>query len=61
MGVTRTEHLTDALAAVDFTSSPASLARLEGHYAPHVPEGYEANGRVHLTRAAGRSFALRNR
>ena len=46
VGVTRTEHLTDALAAVDLHLEPDELARLEGHYAPHAPEGYEATGRV---------------
>jgi aryl-alcohol dehydrogenase-like predicted oxidoreductase len=46
VGVTRAEHLTDALAAVELRLEADELARLEEHYVPHTPEGYEAAGRV---------------
>ena len=46
VGVTRPEHLTDALAAVELHLETDELARLEKHYVPHTPEGYEAAGRV---------------
>ena len=46
VGVTGTEHLTDALAAVELRLEADELASLEAHYVPHAPEGYEAAGRV---------------
>jgi 1-deoxyxylulose-5-phosphate synthase len=44
VGVTRTEHLTDALAAVELRLESEELGRLEEHYVPHTPEGYEGPG-----------------
>jgi aryl-alcohol dehydrogenase-like predicted oxidoreductase len=40
VGVTKAEHLADAIAAVDLRLDPAELERLEEHYAPHAPEGF---------------------
>jgi 1-deoxyxylulose-5-phosphate synthase len=40
VGVTRGQHLTDALAAVDLRLTPDELRRLEEHYVPHAPEGF---------------------
>jgi 1-deoxyxylulose-5-phosphate synthase len=40
VGVTRRQHLTDALAAVDLRLSEDELRRLEEHYVPHLPEGF---------------------
>jgi 1-deoxyxylulose-5-phosphate synthase len=40
VGVTRSEHLTDAVAAVDLRLSDEELRRLEEHYVPHLPEGF---------------------
>jgi aryl-alcohol dehydrogenase-like predicted oxidoreductase len=45
-GATRPEHLSDALAAVELHLDADELARLEEHYVPHAPEGYEPAGRV---------------
>jgi aryl-alcohol dehydrogenase-like predicted oxidoreductase len=41
VGVTRGQHLTDALAAVDLRLTADELRRLEEHYVPHTPEGFE--------------------
>ena len=46
VGVTRAEHLADALAAVDLRLDADELGRLQEHYVPHTPEGYEPAGRV---------------
>jgi aryl-alcohol dehydrogenase (NADP+) len=40
VGVTRLEHLEDALAATELELTDAEVARLEEHYLPHAPEGY---------------------
>jgi len=40
VGVTRPEHLTDAVAAVDLRLSDDDLRRLEEHYVPHTAEGF---------------------
>jgi 1-deoxyxylulose-5-phosphate synthase len=40
VGVTRGQHLTDALAAVDLRLSDDEIRRLEEHYVPHAPEGF---------------------
>jgi 1-deoxyxylulose-5-phosphate synthase len=40
VGVTRQQHLTDALAAVDLRLSDDELSRLEEHYVPRAPEGF---------------------
>lgn len=39
VGVTQLEHLSDAIAAVDFSLSEDEQRRLEEHYMPQVPEG----------------------
>jgi aryl-alcohol dehydrogenase-like predicted oxidoreductase len=40
VGVTRPEHLSDAVAAVDLRLDGDELRRLEEHYVPHLPEAY---------------------
>jgi 1-deoxyxylulose-5-phosphate synthase len=40
VGVTRPEHLTDAVAAVDLRLGDDELRRLEEHYVAHTPEGF---------------------
>jgi aryl-alcohol dehydrogenase-like predicted oxidoreductase len=40
VGVTRPEHLTDAVAAVELRLSDDELRRLTEHYVPHTPEGF---------------------
>ncbi|HEY7591636.1 MAG TPA: aldo/keto reductase [Actinophytocola sp.] len=40
VGVTKPEHLSDAVAAVDLRLSDEELTRLEEHYVPHAPEGF---------------------
>jgi aryl-alcohol dehydrogenase-like predicted oxidoreductase len=40
VGVTREQHLTDALAAVDLRLSDDELSRLEEHYMPRAAEGF---------------------
>ncbi|HTK06799.1 MAG TPA: aldo/keto reductase [Ktedonobacteraceae bacterium] len=40
VGVTKTEHLTDALAAVDVSLNEDELRRLEKHYLPQASEGF---------------------
>jgi aryl-alcohol dehydrogenase-like predicted oxidoreductase len=40
VGVTKAEHLADAVASVDLTLSADELRRLEEHYVPHQPEGF---------------------
>jgi aryl-alcohol dehydrogenase-like predicted oxidoreductase len=40
VGVTRSHHLDDALAAADLTLSDEDVARLEAPYRPHAPYGY---------------------
>jgi aryl-alcohol dehydrogenase-like predicted oxidoreductase len=40
VGVTKEQHLTDALAAVDLRLTDDEVARLEEHYVPHAPEGF---------------------
>ncbi|WP_460390642.1 aldo/keto reductase [Actinophytocola sediminis] len=40
VGVTKLDHLTDAVAAVDLTLSADELTRLAADYVPHVPEGF---------------------
>ena len=41
VGVTKPDHLTDAVAAVELQLSDDELTRLEEHYMPHAPEGFE--------------------
>jgi aryl-alcohol dehydrogenase-like predicted oxidoreductase len=41
VGVTRGQHLTDALEAVDLRLTGDEVRRLEEHYVPHAPEGFE--------------------
>lgn len=41
VGVTKESHLTDAIATVDVALSLDELQRLEQHYVPHAPEGFE--------------------
>ncbi|MDO8213489.1 aldo/keto reductase [Conexibacter sp. CPCC 206217] len=41
VGVTKESHLTDALATVEVELSADELQRLEQHYVPHAPEGFE--------------------
>jgi 1-deoxyxylulose-5-phosphate synthase len=38
--VTKPDHLTDAVAAVDLKLTTDELSRLEEHYVPHAPEGF---------------------
>jgi aryl-alcohol dehydrogenase (NADP+) len=40
IGVTKPEHLTDAVAAVEFTLSEDEIAQLEKPYAPHRVAGF---------------------
>jgi len=40
LGVTKSEHLTDAIKAVDLKLSDEELKRLEKNYIPHEPEGF---------------------
>ena len=40
VGVTKPEHLTDAVAAVELRLSDDELQRLTEHYVPHTPEGF---------------------
>jgi aryl-alcohol dehydrogenase-like predicted oxidoreductase len=40
VGVTKPEHLSDAVAAVDLRLSEEEMARLEGAYQPHRPAGF---------------------
>jgi aryl-alcohol dehydrogenase-like predicted oxidoreductase len=40
VGVTKPQHLMDAVAAAELELSDDELARLEEHYGPHAPEGY---------------------
>ena len=40
VGVTKPEHLTDAVAAVELRLSDDELQRLTDHYVPHTPEGF---------------------
>jgi aryl-alcohol dehydrogenase-like predicted oxidoreductase len=40
VGVTKPEHLTDAVAAVELELSDDELQRLTEHYVPHTPEGF---------------------
>jgi aryl-alcohol dehydrogenase-like predicted oxidoreductase len=40
VGVTKLQHLQDAIAAVDVTLSDEELTRLEADYVPHLPEGF---------------------
>ncbi|MFC0552765.1 aldo/keto reductase [Planotetraspora thailandica] len=40
VGVTKIEHLADAVASVDLRLDAEELARLEENYAPHAPEGF---------------------
>lgn len=40
VGVTKPEHLTDAVAAVDLSLSEDEQRRLEEHYIPQMPEGF---------------------
>lgn len=40
VGVTKSEHLTDAVAAVDLSLSEDEQRRLEEHYQPQMPEGF---------------------
>ncbi|GAA1307354.1 oxidoreductase [Planotetraspora silvatica] len=40
VGVTKIEHLTDAIASVDLRLDADELGRLEEHYVPHAPEGF---------------------
>jgi aryl-alcohol dehydrogenase-like predicted oxidoreductase len=40
VGVTKPEHLTDALAVVELRLGNDELRRLEEHYVPHTPEGF---------------------
>jgi aryl-alcohol dehydrogenase-like predicted oxidoreductase len=40
VGVTKPEHLTDAVAAVELGLSDDELQRLTEHYVPHTPEGF---------------------
>ncbi|GAA4569189.1 aldo/keto reductase [Planotetraspora kaengkrachanensis] len=40
VGVTKIEHLTDAIASVDLRLDAGELERLEEHYVPHAPEGF---------------------
>ena len=40
VGVTKPDHLTDAVAAVDLPLTTDELSRLEEHYVPHAPEGF---------------------
>jgi 1-deoxyxylulose-5-phosphate synthase len=39
VGVTKAEHLTDAVASVDLRLGDDQV-RLEEHYVPHAPEGF---------------------
>jgi 1-deoxyxylulose-5-phosphate synthase len=40
VGVTKPQHLDDAVAAVDLTLSDDELDRLAAEYVPHRPEGF---------------------
>jgi aryl-alcohol dehydrogenase-like predicted oxidoreductase len=40
VGVTKLQHLTDAVAAVDLALSDDEIALLEEHYIPHAPEAF---------------------
>ena len=40
VGVTKPEHLADAVAAVDLRHTDDELRRLEEHYVPRAPEGF---------------------
>jgi aryl-alcohol dehydrogenase-like predicted oxidoreductase len=40
VGVTKLQHLTDAVAAVDLALSDDEIALLEEHYVPHAPEAF---------------------
>jgi aryl-alcohol dehydrogenase-like predicted oxidoreductase len=40
VGVTKLEHLTDAVAAVELRLGDEELQRLTEHYVPHTPEGF---------------------
>jgi 1-deoxyxylulose-5-phosphate synthase len=40
VGVTKPDHLTDAVAAVDLHLTADELSRLEEHYVPHAAEGF---------------------
>jgi aryl-alcohol dehydrogenase-like predicted oxidoreductase len=40
VGVTKLQHVQDAVAAVDLKLSDEELARLEADYVPHLPEGF---------------------
>jgi aryl-alcohol dehydrogenase-like predicted oxidoreductase len=40
VGVTKLEHLTDAIEAVDLSLSEDELRQLEEHYLPQLPEGF---------------------
>ncbi|GAA4587788.1 aldo/keto reductase [Planotetraspora phitsanulokensis] len=40
VGVTKIEHLTDAIASVDLRLDAGELERLGEHYVPHAPEGF---------------------
>jgi aryl-alcohol dehydrogenase-like predicted oxidoreductase len=40
VGVTKLQHVQDAVAAVDLKLSDEELTRLEADYVPHVPEGF---------------------
>jgi aryl-alcohol dehydrogenase-like predicted oxidoreductase len=40
VGVTKPEHLSDAVAAVDLELSDTELDRLEEQYTPRAPEGF---------------------
>jgi aryl-alcohol dehydrogenase-like predicted oxidoreductase len=40
VGVTKPDHLSDAVAAADLHLTDDELARLEEHYVPHAPEGF---------------------
>ena len=40
VGVTKPEHLTDAVAAVELRLDEDELQRLTEHYVPHTPEGF---------------------
>jgi 1-deoxyxylulose-5-phosphate synthase len=40
VGVTRPEHITDAVASLDVRLGDDELRRLEEHYVPHLPEAF---------------------
>jgi aryl-alcohol dehydrogenase-like predicted oxidoreductase len=40
VGVSKPNHITDAVAAVDLTLDDKELTRLAAHYVPQAPEAY---------------------